>query len=148
MAKEISGKEISYTLFCSYYPIFELTGFADGEAIQFPQVQVAEIKKGLDGMTVKITKEPTFSTTLTFLPNSPVVKILKKIENLVISKFGKKLTDVEFVFTVVNNIDNTKTVYVDGCITEIPGGDGASTDNGASNKSYTLSFGNKVNSPF
>ena len=147
--KEISSnkvgfKNLEYTMtLLPLVPDLKLDGFASN-GVSWDRPQPANVRLGADGKAVVNQKPVLYSGTFSLLPTSNARNILDQAINASATKFGKPLVDYVVVMTVANNTTGTKTVYSGGIIEEFDAGDSADLDNGQADKTYRVTFTDRV----
>lgn len=141
---KVGFKNLEYTIVVgTLVPYLKLEGFASN-GVQWDRPQPANTRLGADGKAVVNQKPVLYSGTFALLPTSNARNILDQAINASTAKFGKPLVDYAVVMTVANNTTGTKTVYSGGIIEEFDAGDTADLDNGQADKSYRITFTDRV----
>lgn len=120
-----------------------LNGFA-GAGVQWERPTPATTRIGADGKAVVNSRPVLYSGTFALLPTSNSRVALDMLINASTPKYGKPLIDYAIVLTEVNNTTGMKTMYTGGVIEEIDAGNSADLDNGQGDKSYRLTFTDRV----
>lgn len=141
---KVGFKNLEYTVtLLPLVPYLKLDGFASN-GVSWDRPQPANVRLGADGKAVINQKPVLYSGTFSLLPTSNARNILDQAINASATKFGKPLVDYVVVMTVANNTTGTKTVYSGGIIEEFDAGDSADLDNGQADKTYRVTFVDRV----
>lgn len=141
---KVGFKNLEYTMtLLPLVPYLKLDGFASN-GVSWDRPQPANVRLGADGKAVVNQKPVLYSGTFSLLPTSNARNILDQAINASATKFGKPLVDYVVVMTVANNTTGTKTVYSGGIIEEFDAGDSADLDNGQADKTYRVTFTDRV----
>lgn len=142
--RQVGFQNLSYTLTAlPIVPYLKLDGFSS-DGVQWDRPQPATTRLGADGKAVVNSRPVLYTGTIGLLPTSNARVVLDQLINAATPKFGKSLVDYAIVLTVENNTTGTKTVYSGGVIEEFDAGDSANLDDGQGNKSYRLTFTDRV----
>lgn len=142
--RQVGFQNLSYTLAAlPIVPYLKLDGFSS-DGVQWDRPQPATTRLGADGKAVVNSRPVLYTGTIGLLPTSNARVVLDQLINAATPKFGKSLVDYAIVLTVENNTTGTKTVYSGGVIEEFDAGDSANLDDGQGNKSYRLTFTDRV----
>lgn len=142
--RQVGFQNLKYTLTAlPLLPYLRLDGFSS-EGVQWDRPQSATTRLGADGKAVVNSRPVLYSGTFGLLPTSNARVALDQLINASTPKFGKSLVDYAIVLTVENETTGTKTIYSGGVIEEFDGGDSANLDDGQGNKSYKLTFTERV----
>lgn len=146
-SNKIGFQGLSYTLTAlPVLPFLVLDGFAEG-GVTWDDVEPSSVKVGADGLGAVNQKPVVYSGTFTLLPNSAARNILDNFIAATTPVFGKKLVDYELVLTETNELTGMKTVYSKGSFTSVSGGNSANLNDGQADKTYRVSFVNKIMLP-
>ncbi len=141
---QVGFQNLKYTL--TALPVLaylKLDGFSS-DGVQWDRPQSASVRIGADGKAVVNSRPVLYSGTFGLLPTSNARVALDNLINAAVPKFGKDLVDYSIVLTVENETTGSKTIYSGGVIEEFDGGDSANLDDGQGNKSYKLTFTDRV----
>lgn len=123
-----------------------LDGFAS-DGIAWDDIEPGNYRLGADGLAAKNQKPVLYSGTFTLLPNSNSRNWLDLLVNYSTPIFGKDLVDYNLIMTISNSTTGTKEVYNGGFITSTQGGNPANLDDGQQDKTYTVTFTERIISP-
>ena len=141
---KVGFKNLEYTMtLLPLVPYLKLDGFASN-GVNWDRPQPANVRLGADGKAVVNQKPVLYTGTFSLLPTSNARNILDQAINASTTKFGKELVDYVVVMTVANNTTGTKTVYSGGIIEEFDAGDTADLENGQADKTYRVTFTDRV----
>lgn len=141
---KVGFKNLEYTItMVPLLPYLKLEGFASN-GVQWDRPQPANTRLGADGKAVVNQKPVLYTGTFALLPTSNARNVLDAAISASTAKFGKPLVDYAVVMTVSNNTTGTKTIYSGGIIEEFDAGDTADLDNGQADKTYRVTFTDRV----
>ena len=144
---QVGFKNLSYVLtILPIVPYLKLEGFG-AAGVQWERPRPAEPRLGADGKGVINQKSVMYSCTIALLPTSNSRLALDNAINLTTTKYGKSLVDYTAALTVTNQTTGQSTIYTGGTITEVDGGDNANLDEGQQDKTYQLTFFDRVIMP-
>lgn len=144
---KIGFNKLSYTLSAlPVFPYLKLQGFSS-DGITFEDVEIAEIKKGADGLSAINQKPVVYQGSFSLLPNSPSRKVLDNLIQLSTVDFGRDAIDYELILTENNATTGETTILSGGIITSSPSGSSANMDDGQVARNYVMKFSYKVVMP-
>lgn len=145
--RQVGFKNLDFTITAlPILPYLKLEGFASA-GIQWDRPQPATTRIGADGKAVVNSRPVLYSGTFTLLPTSNSRLALDNLINATTAKYGKPLVDYALVLNVINNTTGVTTSYTGGVIEEVDAGDSANLDDGQGDKTYRITFTDRVQLP-
>lgn len=142
--RQVGFKNLEYTISAGdLLPYLKIDGFASA-GVQWDRPQPATTRLGADGKAVINSRPVLYSGTFALLPTSNSRLALDNLINATTAKFGKSLVDYALVLVVENKTTGQKTSYSGGVIEEVDAGDSANLDDGQGDKTYRVTFTDRV----
>lgn len=143
----VSFQNLSYSMvILPSYPYLKLDGFAS-DGVSWGDVEHASVRLGADGLSATNVKPVLYVGTFSLQPNSNARNILDLVIATSTPVYGKKTVAVAVGMTEKNETTGMTYVYSGGTITTAQGGNNANLDDGQSNKTYVVTFTEKVPLP-
>ena len=142
--RQTGFKKVSYVI--SALPLIasmKLEGFAS-DGISWESNEPASVRLGADGKACINQRPVIYTGTFSLLPNSNSRNILDMLIETATPKFGVDLYDYSIGLEVVNETTGMRTQYSGGVITSAQSGDDNNLEDGQGNKTYTITFTDKV----
>lgn len=145
--RQVGFKNLSYALSAlPIVPYLKLEGFGP-DGVQWERAQPATTRLGADAKAAINQRAILYTCTINLLPNSNSRNTLDMLVQATTPHYGVDLVGYSIVMTVTNQTTGQKTVYSGGVIEEVDTGDSANLDDGQGDKSYRITFTDRIISP-